>query len=270
MAQADAGNTLLREIRNNTKLAYRVCGFIDDDPGKTGLHLAGVRVFGGGGTIGALVARHRISVILIAIPSATGAEMTRILGLCHNAEVEFKTVPGLGEAMEARSLAGQIREVALEDLLGRTSRTPRRRFDTGHVAGQNCPRYRCGRSIGFELCRQIARFILLESLDLRSQNPRCSKSNTNASVLSSCSHFILRLKHSESRSPERNLSALQAGGGVPSRRVQTCSVDERLMYLRPSKNNIFGSYNVAVAASDHGAEDFLLIFFRQGGSGRQT
>jgi FlaA1/EpsC-like NDP-sugar epimerase len=87
----DAGNTLLREIRNNAKLAYRVCGFIDDDPSKAGLHLAGVRVFGGGGTISALVARHRIAVILIAIPSATGAEMTRILELCHNAEVEFKT-----------------------------------------------------------------------------------------------------------------------------------------------------------------------------------
>src|SRR5580698_1191477 len=75
----DAGNSLLREIRNNTRLAYRVCGFIDDDPSKAGLHLAGVRVFGGGGTISALVARHRIAVILIAIPSATGAEITRIL-----------------------------------------------------------------------------------------------------------------------------------------------------------------------------------------------
>ena len=58
-------------------------------------------------------------MILIAIPSATGTEMTRILELCHKAGVECKTVPGLAEVIEGKALAGQIREVAVEDLLGR-------------------------------------------------------------------------------------------------------------------------------------------------------
>ena len=125
---------------------------------RVGLHLAGVRVFGGGGTIGALVARHRIAVILIAIPSATGAEMTRILELCHNAEVEFKTVPGLGEVMEARSLAGQIREVALEDLLGRTPVHLEEDSIRSTLQGKIVLVTGAAGSIGFELCRQIARF----------------------------------------------------------------------------------------------------------------
>ncbi len=100
----DAGAALLREIRNNARLAYRVCGFIDDDPTRLSLRIAGVPVLGDGEKIGALVARHRIAIVLIAIPSATGAEMTRILELCHEAAVEFKTVPGLGEVIEERGL----------------------------------------------------------------------------------------------------------------------------------------------------------------------
>ena len=116
----DAGNTLLREIRNNPRLAYRVCGFIDDDPSKLGLRIAGVPVLGTGSTIEAVAARHRVAAVLIAIPSATGMEMRRILELCQTTGVEFKTVPGLGEVIEGHGLAGQIREVAVEDLLGRT------------------------------------------------------------------------------------------------------------------------------------------------------
>jgi FlaA1/EpsC-like NDP-sugar epimerase len=65
-----------------------------------------------------LLAKHNIDIILIAIPSATGAEMTRILNLCH-AGVECQTVPSLGEIIESNGLATQIREVAVEDLLGR-------------------------------------------------------------------------------------------------------------------------------------------------------
>ena len=115
----DAGITLLREIRNNPKLSYRVLGFLDDRPDKKGLRLAGAQVLGGGDHAASLVAKHRVEVILIAIPSATGVEMTRILERCHAAGAECKTVPGLDEAIEGRGLSGQIREVAVEDLLGR-------------------------------------------------------------------------------------------------------------------------------------------------------
>ena len=135
-----------------------MCGFIDDDPDKVGLRIAGVPVFGGGGRIGELVARHRIEVILIAIPSATGAEMTRILELCHTAEVEFKTVPGLGEVIEERGLAGQIREVAVEDLLGRTPVHLEEDSIRSTLEGKIVLVTGAAGSIGFELCRQIARF----------------------------------------------------------------------------------------------------------------
>ena len=111
---------MLREIRSNARLAYRVIGFVDDLAERKGTHVAGVPVLGGGDAIRSLVAKHRIEMVLIAIPSATGTEMTRILELCHAARCDCRTVPGLGEMIEGCGLTGQIREVAVEDLLGRT------------------------------------------------------------------------------------------------------------------------------------------------------
>ena len=116
----DAGVTLLREIRNNQRLSYRVKGFLDDNPGRVGLRVSGLSILGSGNDVSRLVKEHNIKLILIAIPSASGAEMTRILELCHAAQIECKTIPGLGDFIEGGALAGQIREVAVEDLLGRT------------------------------------------------------------------------------------------------------------------------------------------------------
>jgi FlaA1/EpsC-like NDP-sugar epimerase len=154
----DAGVTLLKEIRNNQRLSYRVLGFIDDGANRKGLSIGGLPILGSGSDVNVLVRKYRIELILIAIPSATGEEMTRILELCHSAAVECKTVPGLGDIIEGGGLAGQIRDVAVEDLLGRT---PVRLEEEGIRATlQNKTVFVTGAagSIGSELCRQIARF----------------------------------------------------------------------------------------------------------------
>jgi FlaA1/EpsC-like NDP-sugar epimerase len=154
----DAGITLLREIRNNPRLAYHVCGFLDDARDKKGLLISGIEVLGGGDEVKSLVTKHNIAIILIAIPSATGVEMTRILELCHTAGVEYKTVPGLGEVVEECGLVGQIREVAVEDLLGRNPV----RLEVSQIRdvleGKVVLVTGAAGSIGSELCRQIARF----------------------------------------------------------------------------------------------------------------
>lgn len=82
--------------------------------------IAGVPVYGGGDQLEELAIKYDIELVLIAIPSASGPQMTRILGLCHAADVECKTIPGLGDVIEDARLAGQIRDIAVEDLLGRT------------------------------------------------------------------------------------------------------------------------------------------------------
>jgi FlaA1/EpsC-like NDP-sugar epimerase len=154
----DAGIGLLKEIRNNPKLLYRVVGFIDDQNEKKGLRVAGVPVLGGGEKIAMLAERHKISTILIAIPSATGAAMTRILQLCHTARAECKTVPGLAEMIESQGMAGQIREVAVEDLLGRTAIRLQEDLIRKTIEDKVILVTGAAGSIGSELCRQIARF----------------------------------------------------------------------------------------------------------------
>ena len=133
-------------------------GFLDDRSDKKGVLINGVQVLGGGEMVIALVQEYEIDIILIAIPSATGAQMTRILELCHAANVECKTVPGLGEMIEGHGLVGQIREVAVEDLLGRTPVRLEERKIRSAIADKVVLVTGAAGSIGSELCRQIARF----------------------------------------------------------------------------------------------------------------
>src|SRR5260370_25788627 len=113
-----AGQALVREIRSNSQLGFTVCGFVDDDNSKRGAILNGIKVLGAGADLASLVNRHQVQEILIALPAATGAELTRVLRLCRAAEFRCKTIPGMAELIGQQGLVSQIREVAVEDVLG--------------------------------------------------------------------------------------------------------------------------------------------------------
>jgi FlaA1/EpsC-like NDP-sugar epimerase len=253
-----AGIALLREVRNNPRLAYHVCGFLDDDGHKQGMGIAGIHVFGGGADIQQLVDKHEIELILIAIPSASGPEMTRILGLCHAAEVECKTIPGLGDIIEG-GLAGQIRDVAVEDLLGRTPVRLQESSIRGTIGGKIILVTGAAGSIGSELCRQIARF-----------HPA----------------GIVGFEIAESPLFEIEGEMRQAFPAVPfypeiGSIQNRARLDDVFRKYRPSvvyhaaaykhvplmethvfeaiENNVFGTYNVATAAAAHNVDDFVLI-----------
>ena len=153
-----AGVSLLAEIRHNPSLPYHVVGFIDDDPKKAELVVHGVKVLGDGEKLAATARKHRVDTVLIAIPSASGEQMTRILRRCQEAGVSYKTVPGLGEIIKANGLAKQIRDVAVEDLLGRSPAQLDEKEISGKLEGKVILVTGAGGSIGSELCRQIARF----------------------------------------------------------------------------------------------------------------
>jgi FlaA1/EpsC-like NDP-sugar epimerase len=255
----DAGNTVLREIRNNSRLAFKVCGFVDDDSNKVGMRIAGVPVLGTGETIGAVVARHRVEVVLIAIPSATGAEMINILESCQASGVEFKTVPGLGEVIEERGLAGQIREVAVEDLLGRTPVHLEEGLLRSTLEGKIVLVTGAAGSIGFELCRQVARFHPAGIVGFE--------------IAESALFEIDREMHQSfphvSFYPE--IGSIQNRGRLDEvfRRYKPAVVYHAAAYkhvplmethaFEAVENNVFGSFNVAAAAAEHGVDDFLLI-----------
>ncbi len=114
-----AGVAVLREIRGNVRLPYRIVGFIDDEPRMKGVDISQVRVLGSGADLKDLAEQLGLDEVLIALPSATGTQMTAILQHCQNAGLRCKTIPGLTDIIEGLSLATQIRDVAVEDLLGR-------------------------------------------------------------------------------------------------------------------------------------------------------
>lgn len=154
----EAGLMLIREIRRNPNMPYRVRGFLDDEPAKKGLRISSVPVLGGGTTIEKYVRHFGIELVLIAIPSATGPQMAGILEQCHKAGVKCKTVPGLAEMITGSALAGQIRDISVEDLLGRSPVELAENQIRDGIEGKIILVTGAGGSIGSELCRQIARF----------------------------------------------------------------------------------------------------------------
>lgn len=255
----DAGVAILRETRQNPAVEYRVVGFIDDDAGKRGLMVQGVKVLGGGESLAEAVKRHGAEMVLIAIPSASGGQMTRILRLCHEAGVAYKTIPGLGEVIEGKGLAGQIRDVAVEDLLGRSPVRLEEDQIKGKLEGKVVLVTGAAGSIGSELCRQIARyrpaaiiaFEIAESalFDLDREMRRAYPGVEFRPEIGSIQNAERVVEVFGEHEPAVVYHAA-AYKHVP---LMESHVFEAI------ENNVFGTYNVALAAGEYGAEDFVLI-----------
>jgi len=255
----DAGATLLREIRNNERLAYRVVGFLDDSPQKLGLRIRGVPVLGGAGQVKAIVAHLCVEMILIAIPSASGAEMTRIMEVCHAAGVTFKTIPGLGEMLEEQGLAGQIREVAVEDLLGRTPVRLDESQIRGSVQGKVVMVTGAAGSIGSELCRQLARFgpRSIVGFDI-AESPLFEIDREMHQ------RFPLVPFHPEIGSVQNRARLHDVLSQYEPSLVYHAAAYKHVPLMEAHvfeaiENNVFGTYCVAEAAGQHGVEDFVMI-----------
>jgi FlaA1/EpsC-like NDP-sugar epimerase len=154
----EAGSMLLKEIRRQPHAAYNVCGFIDDDPEKKGMKLHGIQVLGGTKQLKSLIIANEIEDVIIAMPSADGKTLKGIMDLCKNANVTFKTLPSIGELIDGTLTVSQIKNVEIEDLLGRDPVQLDRVLIGGYLSGKRVLVTGAGGSIGSEICRQIALF----------------------------------------------------------------------------------------------------------------
>jgi FlaA1/EpsC-like NDP-sugar epimerase len=154
----DAGEKMYRELRDNPNLNYHIVGFVDDDPKKLGMRIHGVPILGGVDELYRLVKKYEIGEILIAISSASGKEMRRIVERCKATAIKFKTIPGIGELIDGRVSIKAIRDVSYEDLMGRKSVRMEMDRIGNYATGEPVLITGAGGSIGSELCRQIARF----------------------------------------------------------------------------------------------------------------
>jgi len=153
-----AGEQVLREIRQNSRGEFQLVGFVDDDRHKRRRMIHGVPVVGQVDQIPEIVEDHDVHEILIAVPSASGAQMRRIFQICRSAKRPFKTLPGLRQIIDGRVSLKTVRDVAYEDLL----RRPEVHLETKSIAeflrGKRVLVTGAGGSIGSELARQIGRF----------------------------------------------------------------------------------------------------------------
>ncbi len=155
----DGGRLLLREIVRNPELRYRPVGFIDDDPRKQGARIdRGVEVLGSTNELGRVLDDVEPQEVLIAIPSAPGTLRAKVVSACRERGVAVRTMPTVFELLQTGGrLMRQVREVKVEDVLGREPVRMEVERVGEYLTGRVVLVTGAGGSIGSELCRQIAR-----------------------------------------------------------------------------------------------------------------
>lgn len=149
------GQFLARELLSNPGLGLRPVAFVDDDPRKRGLRLHGVVVEGARQDIPALVKKREIQLIALAIPSAPGSAVRDIIGICQRTGVPLRTVPGLRDLVRSGPGAAHLREVTVEDLLGRPEVEIDARACSDALRGRAVLITGAAGYIGAELARQV-------------------------------------------------------------------------------------------------------------------
>ncbi|HEX6026583.1 MAG TPA: nucleoside-diphosphate sugar epimerase/dehydratase [Solirubrobacter sp.] len=154
----NGGYLLLTELLKNPELGYRPVGFVDDDPRKQGMRVSGVEVLGTTEQLPEVLEDVEPDEVLIAVPSAPGSMRARVVTACRERGVAVRTMPTVFELLlnEGR-LTRQLREVRVEDVLGREPVKMEVELVGGYLTGRPVLVTGAGGSIGSELCRQIAR-----------------------------------------------------------------------------------------------------------------
>ena len=154
----DAGQLILRELQRSPQLGYTPIGLLDDDPRKKNLRVHGVRILGPTSELRRVLKDGEPDEVLIAMPSASGEMRQRIVEVAQEEGIPVKTLPGLNELITGDvNLAGQLRPVQVEDVLGREPIEVDLDEVAGYLARKTVLVTGAGGSIGAELCRQIAR-----------------------------------------------------------------------------------------------------------------
>jgi FlaA1/EpsC-like NDP-sugar epimerase len=155
LGAGSAGETLVRDLRRAG--TYEPVGFLDDASKLRGRVLHGLPVLGCIDDVERIAPETAARLLVIAMPSLDPPAMRRIVAACERTGLPFRTVPKLDDLLEGRSLPGELKEVAIEDLLGRQPVTPDWKAIRGWLGGRSVLVTGAGGSIGSELCRQCAR-----------------------------------------------------------------------------------------------------------------
>ncbi|MBI5887863.1 MAG: polysaccharide biosynthesis protein [Deltaproteobacteria bacterium] len=255
----DAGEMIVRDMKNHPRHAYEPVGFIDDSPYKKGLSIHSLPIFGSREVIGEVIKKCNIEEILITMPSAGSAAAKEIYKICRPYNIPIKTLPGLSEILNGSNISvAQIKPLSLENLLSREPIRSDIREISAFIEGRRVLVTGAGGSIGSELCRQIIKnspsmLILLDRYEnglfaidheLRPKH----KDKITTLIGDVCDADAMDRLFSAHK-PEIVFHAA-AHKHVPLMEANP---------LEAIKNNIFGTKNVAQTAIRHAAASFVMI-----------
>jgi FlaA1/EpsC-like NDP-sugar epimerase len=256
----DAGQLIIREMLKTPRLGYTPIGLVDDDPRKRNMRLHGVRVLGTTEQLPRLLVDNRPDEVIIAIPSGAGEVRQNVVNACRDAGVPVKTLPGVHELITGDlSLSRQLREVQVEDVLGREAVQLDIPSIASYITGSTVLVTGAGGSIGSELCRQIAalgaeQLVLVDhsenalvQIDHELQNERGYLSTVPALADVKEPAKIRRLFERHKPSVVFHAAAYKH---VPLMEANP---------LESVRNNVLGTKVLAELAGEHGANRFVLV-----------
>ena len=254
-----AGQMILRDLHEAKESDERVCCIIDDNPDKWGRFMDGVPIVGGREDILKSVDNYHAVKILIAIPSASAEESRDILNICKETGCEMKILPGMYQLAKGEVAISHMKEVAIEDLLGREPIQTDLEEVFRYLNGKTILVTGAGGSIGSELCRQIARhhpgqLILFDVYENNAyeiqQELKAKYPKLNMEVLIGSVRDSRRINQVFAQYRPEVVYHAAAHKHVP---LMEDSPKEAI------KNNVLGTYKTAYAAMKNGCKRFVLI-----------
>lgn len=254
-----AANAILKEIESSSYLNLNVKCIIDDNPGCHGKFLRGVPIVGGREKIIDAVGQYAVDEIIFAIPSANTQTRKEILDICKESGCKLRTLPGIYQLINGDVSVSKLKEVEIEDLLGRDPIEINTEEVLNYVSGKVVLVTGGGGSIGSELCRQIAghhpkQLVIVDiyennAYDIQQELIR-KHPELNLQVLIASVRNTARINDIFATYRPNIVFHAAAHKHVP------------LMEVSPNeaiKNNVMGTYKTAKAADKYGAEKFVLI-----------
>ena len=254
-----SGDVVVREMKNSPYAENKIVCIIDDDKMKQGRFLNGIKVVGGRDRIVESCEKYKVDEIIVAMPTATALQKREIINICQKTDCQILTLPGIYQLANGEVDIQKIRKVDVEDLLGRDSIKINLDEISGYIKDKTVLVTGGGGSIGSELCRQISKYAPKELIifDIYENNAyqiqqelKRSYPGLNLTVLIGSVRDKERVNDLFEKYRPNLVFHAAAHKHVP------------LMEDSPAeaiKNNVFGTFNVATAASEFGAEKMVLI-----------